>query len=96
MDTLKNKNSKVMASGAQIKNADDWYHNIILSVATSAIIGCFIFLWNVNADLVKAEQQNIDTAKVLDEVRIRINNIQLDIRDIRERVIRLETVTPKK
>lgn len=90
------KRKTLMSNGTMHKKQDDRYNSIVLSIATSAIIGCFIFLWNVNSDIAKIEQQNIETGKTIDEIMIRNNNMQLDIRDIRERIIRLEAFPPKK
>lgn len=81
-----------MSNGALTKPPEDKLHTFILSIVGSGVIGCFIFLWNVNGTLAKLEVQNMETARVIDELRIRINNMQLDIRDIRERVIRIESV----
>lgn len=63
----------------------------VLSLATSLIAGCFIFLWNVNASLIRLQERELERDKAIDDLNIKINNIQLDIRELRDKVIRIES-----
>lgn len=91
-----------MVAKKQTLNADvqrfsgTWLQNFLLSVATTGTISCFGFLWNANKTLTKLEQLEIQKAQAIDELRIKLNNIQLDVRDVREKVIRLEILNQQK
>jgi hypothetical protein len=67
----------------------------LLSIITAGVIGCFSFLWNVNSTLARMEERETEAIRIREEMRIKINALQLDIRDVRERVIRIETVNHK-
>lgn len=83
---------KVFTSGVRLKKIfDDKIQTALLSVITTGIIGCFTFLWNLNSTVARLQENMIDTIRAKEEQSVRINNIQLDIRDIRERLIRIET-----
>lgn len=69
---------------------DDKLHTFLLSLATAGVIGCFGFLWNMNNSITRLQDHDNDNIRLREEQTIRINNMQLDIRDIRERVIRME------
>ena len=71
-------------------------NTFLLSLATAGIIGCSAFLWNVNRQLATLEERIINNNKVNDELMIKINNLQLDVRDIRERLVKLETLKSKR
>lgn len=65
-------------------------HTLLLSVLTAGVIGCFGFLWNMNKIITVLQEHDTDNIRSRAEQSIRTNNIQLDIRDIRERVIKIE------
>lgn len=67
----------------------------LLSIATTGIFGCCAFLWSVNAALVKLQERDTENVRVREELNTRMNNVQLDIRDIRDRLIRVESKQPK-
>lgn len=66
-----------------------------LSLLTTLIAGCFAFLWNLNAAITRIQDQQMQNAKAIDEINLKINNIQLDVRDLRERIIMIESKKPK-
>lgn len=65
----------------------------LLSIVTACLIGCLTFLWNVNSTLATLQERDTENIKAREDVLIKINNMQLDIRDIRERLIRVESKT---
>lgn len=67
----------------------------LLSVVTAGTIGCFGFLWNLNSTLARMQERETEAIRIREELRIKINALQLDIRDVRERVIRIESVKDK-
>ncbi len=73
------------------KVINDKLFTALLSIATSGIIGCFAFLWQVNGALARLEERDTENIRAREEVMIKTNNIQLDLRDVRERLITLET-----
>lgn len=87
---------KHIMNGEVTKGNGSWLQNLLLSIATTGIIACIAFLWNVNATLVKIEQENLDMSRIIDELKIRTNNMQLDMRDVRERLIKMEALTQKR
>lgn len=85
-----------MDKNGQLKKTSDLpVPTFLLSILSAALIGCFAFLWNLNATVTKQEQQYYEVSRMMDELRIKINNMQLDVRDVRERLIRLETLQKK-
>lgn len=72
------------------KGMEDKLHTFLLSLATAGVIGCFGFLWSLNNAITRLQDHDTDNIKLREEQTIRINAIQLDIRDIRERVIKIE------
>ena len=86
----------IQKSNGMIKPTEDKLSAYLLSILTAGTVACFAFLWNLNSEMAKITQQNIEMARIIDELRIRLNNVQLDTRDIRERLIRLETLNQKK
>lgn len=74
---------------------DERLHTFLLSLATAGVIGCFGFLWNMNNSITRLQDHDTDNMKIREEQVIRINTMQLDIRDIRERVIRMEAQKSK-
>lgn len=69
----------------------DKVQTTLLSVVAASLIGCLTFLWNVNASLARLQEHDTDTIKSREEQSTKMNNVQLDIRDIRERLIRIES-----
>ncbi len=67
----------------------------LLSIVTAGIIGCFGFLWNLNGTLARMQERETETIRVREEMRTRVNTLQLDMRDVRERVIRIESFKDK-
>lgn len=70
---------------------------ILLGVITAAIIGCFTFLWQLNGTVFQVKEQLYERTKDIDRLQIGVNEVRLDsketksdIKDVRERVIRLE------
>lgn len=67
----------------------------LLSVATAGVIGCFAFLWNLNSSVSRLQDHDTDNIKAREEWATKTNAIQLNIQDIRERLIRIETKTQR-
>jgi succinate dehydrogenase/fumarate reductase flavoprotein subunit len=68
---------------------------MLLSVVTAGVLGCFGFLWNVNGTLARMQERETEAIRVREEMRTRVNTLQLDMRDVRERVIRIELIKDK-
>ena len=80
-------------NGTLMKNTfQEKIQTALLSVATTGILGCGAFLFKANEKLSKMEQHGIDTDKSIDQIQNKINNIQLDLREVRDKVIRVETL----
>jgi hypothetical protein len=62
----------------------------LLSVLTAATIGSFGFMWNLNTTIARLQEHDTEMIKAREENVTKMNNMQLDIRDIRERLIRIE------
>lgn len=67
----------------------------LLSVITAGIIGCFGFLWNLNGTLARMQERETEAVRIREEMRTKVNTLQLDMRDVRERVIRIESLKDK-
>jgi septal ring factor EnvC (AmiA/AmiB activator) len=70
---------------------------ILMAIATSAIIGCFTFLWNLNKTVTQIQGDNDKRTIRIDQVQQSVNALQLDmkdtkatVQDVRERMIRVE------
>jgi outer membrane protein TolC len=86
----------VSANGQSKKTMNEKVQTIIASVLTAAIIGLFTFLWNLNKTLGRMEEREFNTTQSINDINNKINNIQLDVRDLRDKTIRIETITPNK
>jgi len=73
------------------KGHDDKIKTFLLSIVTAGAIGCFAFLWKINSTMAILQEHDTENIRIREEWGIKTNNIQLDIRDIRERVIRIES-----
>lgn len=89
------KNKQIEKNSIEKKIMDERVHTFLLSVATAGVIGCFGFLWNMNNSITRLQEHDTDSIRIREEQTNRINNMQLDIRDIRERVIRMEAQKSK-
>lgn len=76
------------------KTLNDKFHTFLLSVATGGVVGCFGFLWNLNNTVTRLQEHDVENTKSREEWANKTNNIQLDIRDIRERLIHIESKKP--
>lgn len=73
------------------RNLQTW----LLGISSVAAVGAFTFLWNLNRNVGTIEEQNGYGKQQIDRLQQTINNMQLDMRDIRDKVIRLEVKTDK-
>lgn len=76
------------------KEQNDIYkkiQTILQSLITAALIGCFKFLWDLNATVASMKSESASRATIVNNVQQGINNLQMDMQDVRGRVIRLET-----
>lgn len=67
------------------------FYSVILGIMSTALIGLFTFLWNANSTLAQMKEKNISIEKSVNDINIKLNNVQLDIRDLRDKTIRIET-----
>lgn len=78
-------------NGKLMKKESPW-QTVLASIAASGTIGCFIFLWNLNGTIAGMQQRDIDKAKSIDDINGKINTIQLDVRELRDKTIRIEAL----
>jgi hypothetical protein len=74
------------------RNLQTW----LLGISSVAAVGAFTFLWNLNKNVAIMQEQNQYGKRQVDQLQGAVNNMQLDLRDVRDKVIRLETKTDKK
>jgi hypothetical protein len=67
---------------------------ILISVASGLIVAYGAILWNINTVATRVQEQQIEDIKYREEDRTFKNQMQLDIRDVRERLIRIENSNP--
>lgn len=65
---------------------------LLTSISSAGIIGCLVFAWNTNSAMVRTQEKLEQEIRRRDEDRITMNQMQLDIRDLRDRAIRLERI----
>jgi len=78
-------------NGKQMKKESPW-QTVLATIAASGTIGCFVFLWNLNGTMARMQERDMERAKGMDEINGKINTMQLDIRDLRDKTIRIETL----
>jgi hypothetical protein len=66
-------------------------HTFLLSIATAGVLGCFGVLWNMNNAITRLQDHDTENINAREEQGGHINTIQLDIRDIRERMVKIES-----
>lgn len=74
------------------RNLQTW----LLGISSLAVVGSFTFLWNLNKNVAIMQEQNQYWKQKVDQLQGAVNTMQLDMRDIRDKVIRLETKNDKK
>jgi hypothetical protein len=74
------------------RNLQTW----LLGISSVAAVGAGTFLWNLNKNVAIMQEQNQYGKRQVDQLQNTINNMQLDMREIRDKVIRLEVKTDKK
>lgn len=79
------------ANGREKKTITDKLLTVLISLITSLIAGCFAFLWNLNNSVTRLQEDSLQNKNSIDELNIKMNNIQLDIRECREKIIRIES-----
>lgn len=72
----------------------DW-HSFALSIASAGVIACTAFIFKMNESLVKMQERDFERARVMDDNKQTMNQMQLDLRDIRDRTIRIEAQQQK-
>lgn len=81
-----------LANGKPMKSLSDKFLTAALSLATASIVGCCVFLWRSNASLSQIEEHLQGIDKRLDHHEKKIDDIQLNMEDTKERLIRIETL----
>lgn len=89
--------SMPFTNGTTMRNTfQERFQTALLSIATTGLLGCFGFLWNVNSILASMKEHQNQKDKTIDDVQLKINTIQLDMREVRDKVIRVETLKTTK
>lgn len=89
---------KFMASANGQRSKKGWSDKLqgaILVIATSALLGNFTYLWKLNALATKLEDHDNQKTLAIDALNGKMNNLQLNVQDIKESVIRIETKQSK-
>lgn len=84
---------KFMASANGQNARKSWvdkFQGAILTIATTALIGNFTFLWKLNALVTRLDDHDIQKTNDINGINGKINTIQLNMQDIKESVIRIE------
>jgi hypothetical protein len=74
------------------RNLQTW----LLGISSVAAVGAFTFLWNLNKNVAIMQEQNQYWKQKVDQLQGAVNNMQLDMREVRDKVIRLEAKSDKK
>lgn len=74
------------------RNLQTW----LLGISSIAAVGAFTFLWNLNKNVAIMQEQNQYWKQKVDQLQGAVNNMQLDMREVRDKVIRLEAKSDKK
>ena len=69
---------------------------ILLSVITVAIIGGFNTINNIRESLVRMEERDKMKTEQINNLQSSVNQLQIDVSDLRERVTRFEMMPAKK
>ena len=80
------------ANGKPMKSISDKFLTAAISIAASGIMGCCLFLWKSNASLSQIEEHLMDIDKRMDKHEKKTDDMQLNMEDTKERLIRIETL----
>jgi len=69
---------------------DSWIANILLSIVTASVLGCFAFLWNLNSVATILKDHDLEKQNMINDLNLKMNNLQLNVQEVKERVIRIE------
>lgn len=84
-------------NGRKMKNGiGEKVQTALLSIMTTGIVSCIGFLFKANAALSQIQQHDIDTDRAIDQLQQKVNIIQLDMRELRDKTIRIETLKTHK
>lgn len=79
-----------------MNNISDKLLTASISIATTGIMFCCGFMWRTNEAVARIEQHEISQDKIMDDLQINLNNLQLEHRKMRDDVIELKTMINKK
>lgn len=63
----------------------------LISIGTTAVVGCCTYLFKVNGALERIEQSLSNEVRIRSEQQTKINTIQLDVADLKIATTRMET-----
>lgn len=63
----------------------------LISIGTTAVVGCCGFLFKTTASLSRIEQSLSDEVRIRNEQQAKINAVQLDVADLKITTVRIET-----
>jgi phosphoribosylpyrophosphate synthetase len=63
----------------------------LISIGTTAVVGCCTFLFKVNGSLERIEQSLFDEVRIRNEQQAKINTIELKVADLEIAKARIET-----
>lgn len=76
-------------------NMEKHAQTFLLSLLTAATLGCFAFLWKVNGNIIVLQQQSVEGNTDRQRMQSSLNDANIRLVDVRERVVRLEANSKK-
>lgn len=88
----------IMSSNGQHTPASSnpWVQNLIMPAILAIVVAMAGFLWGLNSSVAVLNDRQLRDAKDKDDMKQDINQIKLDIRDLRDRSIREERLQTQK
>jgi hypothetical protein len=77
-------------------SSNPWVQNLIMPAILAIVVAMAGFLWGLNSSVAVLNDRQLRDAKDKDDMKQDINQIKLDIRDLRDRSIREERLQTQK
>lgn len=86
----------IMPSNGHSPMSNPWIQNVLLPILVAGLSAVAIFMWNLNSTVAVINERQMQQVKDKDDMKQDINQIKLDLRDLRDRAIREERLTQQK
>ena len=92
---IKTKNSTIVhpvngENNTHTNKLADKLLTALIGIATTLLIGTFSFAWNINKTITQVQDRIDNIYLSVDRIEGKTNNLQLDIRALSDRTIRVE------